>query len=78
VPDSYGVRPKIIGINFDPGHQTLVKSSPELSSFLNVSILQFRRYYLIYMHVTACNLETSFSFNKKVEMTSHVRYPTHV
>ena len=30
------------------------------------------------MHVTACDLEKSFSFDKTVEITSHVCFPIHV
>jgi len=36
-----------------------------------------RRYYHITVHVTAYDLEKSFSFDKTVEITSHVRFTIH-
>ena len=40
----------------------------------SLSVL-FSRYYYIYGISTACDLKKSFSFDKTVEITSHVRFP---
>ena len=39
---------------------------------------RFRDITTIAVHVTACDLEKSFIFHKTVEITSHVRFSTHV
>jgi len=45
----------------------------------NLSILHRFRYITTFtLSVTACDLKMSFSFNKTVEITGHVRSPVHV
>jgi len=44
----------------------------------NVSIFYRFRYITTFtVYVTVCDLEKSFSFNKRVEMTGHVRSLIH-
>jgi len=44
-----------------------------------ISILhRFQNITAVTVHVTACDLEKSFSFDKTVEITSHVCFPIHV
>jgi len=45
----------------------------------NVSVLHnFLDISTFIMHVTACGLEKSFSFDKTLEIISHVRFSIHV